>query len=169
MFGISSAIFSIYDKCKLKSKVMASVEKLLAKYDPMFVKLPGYMETIILDETLVKDKPHTATPSHVREIMKKNENYKYMEYGARLNILHYILSDKRYQDVVGLEVIPVNKAGEFRTLSHRTTSVLTPGSLQYTDLYLCNEDQETLFPGLNGQLITRSKFLGFVDDFGGFS
>ena len=93
-------------------------------------------------------KRSTIDPALVRTHLKRNpSSYCYASKEAKMEILKYCLRDKNFQDLTGLQLIPLAD-GSFQQFQKKS-------SFYVDDCYVCtSENPSALLPGLENKLIS---------------
>ena len=90
------------------------------------------------------------TPSLVRQILKQNpDSYKYQSDDNKHIILQYCISDKKYSDLAGLELIPLANGsfGTFQIMNRYYSHF-------FSEIYVCtNAIRHDLLPGLDDKMV----------------
>uniref|UniRef100_A0A673G5E4 Sacsin-like n=1 Tax=Sinocyclocheilus rhinocerous TaxID=307959 RepID=A0A673G5E4_9TELE len=140
---VDETIFSDLDS---SMDTTETVIKYLQSSGMMLAQVPAYIDAIL---TIFVTKPGSlrrVTPSFVRQTLRKCRHRG--SSNEKLLLLEFILSDACYNDLIGLELLP---------LQDETFTVFSSSVNDKDAVYIASEEYpRSLYPGLEGRFVLES-------------
>uniref|UniRef100_A0A671MM46 Sacsin-like n=1 Tax=Sinocyclocheilus anshuiensis TaxID=1608454 RepID=A0A671MM46_9TELE len=140
---VDETIFSDLDS---SMDTTETVIKYLQSSGMMLAQVPAYIDAIL---TMFVTKPGSlrrVTPSFVRQTLRKCRHRG--SSNEKLLLLEFILSDACYNDLIGLELLP---------LQDETFTVFSSSVNDKDAVYIASEEYpRSLYPGLEGRFVLES-------------
>ncbi|KAL3867069.1 hypothetical protein ACJMK2_044302 [Sinanodonta woodiana] len=140
----SEAIFTNIDALSEDNASIArSVINILVTYKQNYVQLPEHIQRSL--SHVMKFK--YFEPEDLSRLLLKNEQYKRLLPGDKLNLLKYFFSHESYIFLKDIELLPL-RDGSFTIFSSDLRKI--------SPVYILDEDTKDLFPGLESSFVLPS-------------
>ncbi|XP_078511041.1 sacsin-like isoform X2 [Lissotriton helveticus] len=129
--------------------IQQALEELLLHVGEPLVKVPGHVLSTLL---LASKKLRMATPLFIRGVLRQN-SWNGLSSRQKLLILEYVISDEQYQDLQGLQLLPLSDGNFISFLEAESDKKAFIDSSKYPRL---------LLPGLKGRFLPSDLKSGVI-------
>lgn len=147
----SQPLYTMFYKQNIPYEQQEIVIKLLKMHkDVDFTEVPMHIWELLRKICSLKKMPYPKdiSPAELCKVMKSEDIYKReIDQIQKIKLLEYIVRDKDFKLLEGLELIPLEN-GSFMTF-HNAREISHP-------VYFCTKDEIALFPGLEERFVSTA-------------